>query len=309
MSIPLDEIPKPASDELWELWCLKIFAKVYALPQLQRYRTSGYPQQGIDLFGTRPDGTIVGIQCKLRSTEKALTVAEADDDLDQWIASGERLSHFAIACTHTSTKLHDWAIARSREGLQVNFYAWSDIVAILRTNPALRDELTDAKRINDARDELVYSRALIDLRDKMNLYALEKAATEIREPPLTAAYVSLELSEVTRRGEDVERVGGSYSIEQVMDAMQAALWTPTDDDGTLADAPSRGKSGGREDGRSAQRGNVLVLVGEAGRGKTTLLRYIAVQAAKARQAVLESSAALPEYRTAARALPWRERRR
>lgn len=301
MAVLQYEILKPDNDALWELWCLKIFAKKYAVPGLQRYRTSGYPQEGIDLIGTRADGKIVGIQCKLRSSEKELTEKEADADLKKWLASGLNLGVFAIVCSHTSTELHKWAKSLKFKGVEVTFFAWSDIADILKHDPALRDELTDAKRVNDARDELVYSRALIDLRDKMNLYALETAAPEVREPQLTAAYVSLELSQLKRTGDERVRVGGSYSIEQVMDAVQAAEWTPTD---VLTASEGAGHT---FPVGSERRSNVLVLVGEAGRGKTTLLRYIAVEAAKARRDVIESTAALPEYRTSVRSLPWKER--
>lgn len=308
MSTSLYGVPKPDNDELWELWCLKIFAKKYGVPGLTRYRTRGFSQEGVDLIGTRADGKIVGIQCKLRSTERELTDKEADKDLDKWLDSGLNLGVFAIACSHESTELQKWAKQRSREGLEVTFYAWPNIVDILKNDRTLRDELTDAKRVNDARDELAYSNALIDLRDKMDLYALgDMATTEVREPPLTAAYVSLELSEVARAGDASQIVGGSCSIENVLDTMQAATWSPTGSPDHAADEPSLSRPGGRETERAQRSGNVLLLVGEAGRGKTTLLRYIAVQAAAERCRALGVGGALPEHRTNARALPWRDR--
>ncbi len=307
MSTSLVSIPKPDNDELWELWCLKIFAKQYNVPGLTRYRTRGYQQDGIDLIGTRADGKIIGIQCKLRSTEKELTEQEAEADLEKWMASGLDLGVFAIACSHESTKLQKWAKTKGNEGFEVTFYAWPDIVDILRYDQFLIDELTDRKRVNDARDELAYSQALIDLRDRMTLYAMERAATEVREPPLTAAYVSLELSEIARAGNDSEVVSTSCSIETVLDMLQPAEWAPTAVPVLSNDLQNRSKPKGHEAERSRRPCNVLLLVGEAGRGKTTLLRYIAVQTAKARRDAITMSASLPEYRTKPRALPWRER--
>lgn len=109
----------------------------------------------------------------------------------------------------------------------------------------------------DSRYERDYLEAVIRQLNKMTLYAVRHVSAEVKEHPLTTAYVSLGLG--TR--EDGAAMVSSLTIDEAMALM------------------SRSSSKAEQMQHSAVRGNLLLIVGDAGRGKTTLLRWIAVQAA------------------------------
>lgn len=300
-------IEKPADDSTWELWCLAIFKKIYNCPTLQRYKGRGHDQHGIDLLGTDARGKSIGVQCKLRSTEQELTVAEADADLERFLDFGKPLRAFSIACTHRSKDLQDWAKGKCKRGLDVKFYAWGDIEDFLRSNTALREELTGYTSRNDPACELAYCTALIDALDKMQLYAMESAQADVREPRLTTAHVSLDLSDVQSADNSRARIQGSLTVDQVMDGLTTQLTQFDALRDVGADVSDHSARQGKSEGRPSQRGNLLLLVGEAGRGKTTLLKYIAVRAAESRKGALEAGGKAVRASGADRILSWRDR--
>jgi hypothetical protein len=90
--------PKPDNEVFFESFCLKVFSARLKLPHLQKYGRRGQSQFGIDLLSAQPDGAL-GIQCRLKTTSKGLTVEEVDAIIEDAKTFTPPLNELIIATT------------------------------------------------------------------------------------------------------------------------------------------------------------------------------------------------------------------
>ena len=140
----------PDNDTLWETVCCRAMARELGVTSLQKFKRRGQKQHGIDLIGTDAEGNAVVVQCKLRNTEKGLTRADAEDDVEAAKGliddeTGERvhISRFVIATTDDVNDHTPWAANVTREHIaaglfEVKVYAWCDFRTVLNNDSELR---------------------------------------------------------------------------------------------------------------------------------------------------------------------------
>jgi hypothetical protein len=118
----------------------------------------------------------------------------------------------------------------------------------------IREKPTDDQEIEASRFETEYRRAIARNLNKIELFGIELSRAS-KSHPLSVAYVSLDVSGKVRRSETSDTAAEGYehdeNDESAIDAVEAAL-------------------------AGTER---LVIRGPAGAGKTTLVHWIAVQAA------------------------------
>lgn len=267
-------LPKPRNDDDWEIWCKKIFASVYKVPDFQRFETRGKSQKGIDLLARLDNGQIILVQCKRRSTEKQLTKKEAEADYN---ASGKISPiphHFIIATTHDKKGLQEWAVAKSNPTAAV--YVWADIEDLIAGDTTLRTALygtADLEAIKVAVKE-----AQGELKaDAANARADAKAVREAMvDKPLAEAdefadayvnHVTNALDELDLFGVDLPKDARKYKLSVAYISLN------------LESGSGEQESGPQAATKLLSRGNCrrLLIRGDAGCGKSTLLKWAAIQ--------------------------------
>ena len=91
----------PADDTTFEQNVAILFRGILGDPNTKRVAKSGKNQKGIDVFGRRDRDAKqpVGIQCKLRTTNRKLTETEARVELTKAFAFTPALTEFFIVTT------------------------------------------------------------------------------------------------------------------------------------------------------------------------------------------------------------------
>ena len=95
------QIPKPTDEQVLERAPLELFRCVLNDPNVSTHGRRGQAQQGVDIYGKR-DGNpsrYVGIQCKLKSNDKALTEDIVRDEVNKALAFEPRLTEYFIITT------------------------------------------------------------------------------------------------------------------------------------------------------------------------------------------------------------------
>lgn len=138
--------PKPDNEVFFESVCLKVFSSYLKLPHLQKYGRRGQSQFGIDLLSVQSDG-VVGIQCRLKTTNKGLTVDEVDSIIEDAKTFSPPINTLIIAATSErdpSLQSHATRITQAHEAIGlfgVVVYAWQDIEEIFKQDPDLAKEV------------------------------------------------------------------------------------------------------------------------------------------------------------------------
>src|SRR5689334_2109646 len=106
------EYRRPDEASFWEVWCQRIFAHVFGLADVQRFKTSGYQQHGIDLLAVPDDGRpAIAIQCKKYNSGKELTQSEAQSHIDMVKGLNVPIGALIFALTSEKNNLQEWAAA------------------------------------------------------------------------------------------------------------------------------------------------------------------------------------------------------
>ncbi len=95
------QIPKPTDEQVLERAPLELFRCVLNDPNVSTHGRRGQAQQGVDIFGKR-DGNpsrYVGIQCKLKSNDKALTEVIVREEVNKALAFEPSLTEYFIITT------------------------------------------------------------------------------------------------------------------------------------------------------------------------------------------------------------------
>ncbi|HWM90484.1 MAG TPA: GreA/GreB family elongation factor [Thermoanaerobaculia bacterium] len=138
--------PKPDNEVFFESFCLKVFSAHLKLPHLQKYGRRGQSQFGIDLLSAQPDG-VLGIQCRLKTTSKGLTVEEVDAIIEDARTFTPPLNELVIATTASRDPVLQSHVTRVTQAHKavglfgVTISAWEDIEEIFKQNPDLAKEV------------------------------------------------------------------------------------------------------------------------------------------------------------------------
>lgn len=144
-------IPIPADDTTFEQNIAVLFRGILGDPNTKRVAKSGKNQKGIDVFGRRDRDARqpVGIQCKLRTTKRKLTEAEARVELTKAIAFTPALTEFFIVTTADDDVTYDEIAAKlSQEQaaagrvIDVQIWGWN----------TLQDRIAEDQKALDAFD-------------------------------------------------------------------------------------------------------------------------------------------------------------
>lgn len=130
------QLPPPSSWEKFERMCADIFAIEWNDPSTQRHGRTGFPQNGVDVYGYTRDGRLHGIQCKKKNggTASSATEKELREEVDKALRFSPQLSSFTFATTSPNdpdleqvareiTKVH-----AERNLFSVHFLGWEEIL-------------------------------------------------------------------------------------------------------------------------------------------------------------------------------------
>lgn len=132
----LYQLPPPSSWEKFESLCRDIFAIEWEDPTTKRHGRTGFPQHGVDVYGSTKDGKLHGIQCKKKDLAIAISTTEKElrDEVKKALGFYPKLSSFIFATT-TSNDPNLEKIARiitsehrEKNLFSVHFLGWNDIL-------------------------------------------------------------------------------------------------------------------------------------------------------------------------------------
>lgn len=116
--------------------CADIFAIEWNDPATQRHGRTGFPQNGVDVYGCTKDGRLHGIQCKKKNvgTSSPATERELREEVNKALRFSPQLSSFIFATTSPNdpdlelvareiTKEH-----AERNLFSVHFLGWDEIL-------------------------------------------------------------------------------------------------------------------------------------------------------------------------------------
>src|SRR3984885_6750106 len=139
-------IPKNHAD--FERHSVVLFREVLGDPGVKRLGRSGQRQYGIDLLGYR-DGNLkklVGIQCKKKQPNKALTTTEVRTEVRKALKYNPRLTEYIIVTTAPDdTKLDKLATLLTkqqrdkRRKIKIQVWGWDTLEEIIDRYPAAKE--------------------------------------------------------------------------------------------------------------------------------------------------------------------------
>lgn len=139
------QLPPPSSWEKFESLCRDIFAIEWDDPTTKRHGRTGFPQQGVDVYGYTRDGKLHGIQCKKKDVAISNSTAEKElrDEVKKALNFSPKLSSFIFATTTPNDpdleKIARIITSENREKnlFSVHFLGWNDILEKLSDHDGL----------------------------------------------------------------------------------------------------------------------------------------------------------------------------
>lgn len=131
-------VPKIASDILFEEMCENILKATGNYTNVNLHGRSGQKQDGIDVFARKDDGTWIGVQCKVRNTNRAFTREELLTEVNLAKNFNPAISEYYLYTTldrdnvtqEYCREIHDELQREGMFSFEVKF--WADIEAILK---------------------------------------------------------------------------------------------------------------------------------------------------------------------------------
>lgn len=125
-------------DKLFESFCLDYYKIKYRDPNMQLNGRSGQRQNGVDIFGhINEPYEWLGIQCKVKSTSKSLSISEVKIEAEKAEAFNPKLSHYVVATTgNRDAKLQEELRLvneerKSKKVFEIQIEFWDDILVNL----------------------------------------------------------------------------------------------------------------------------------------------------------------------------------
>jgi formylglycine-generating enzyme required for sulfatase activity len=290
------EIPPPQNWQDFESLCCDLWRRIWKDPGAQMHGRGGQPQHGVDIFG-RPDqaGEWAGVQCKGkgRLTGAKLTRMEIHEEVEKAKSFNPRLSSFVIATT-APRDAEAQAVARElTDGgapFSVTVAPWEDIRGYLAEFPEVfAKHYPDFDRGGWDSTASVREQHLLSLWSRLyplQLTGISGGTSERKDIPLAAVYTALDV---------VEQISTRITLgEKAPSALQVGK-LPLDGSGDYLESLRRRVSEEAEatKERSGHEGYIrhltaieaaaaltrLVLLGPAGSGKSTFVRYLALSLA------------------------------
>ncbi|WP_233345027.1 hypothetical protein [Burkholderia cepacia] len=130
------QLPPPSSWEKFERMCADIFAIEWNDPATQKHGRTGFPQNGVDVYGRTRDGRLHGIQCKKKSvgTTSPVTEKELREEVNKALRFSPKLSSFIFAATSPNDPdlelvAREITQKHAEENLfSVHFLGWDEIL-------------------------------------------------------------------------------------------------------------------------------------------------------------------------------------
>jgi hypothetical protein len=141
------DIPKPLDWQQFERLSRALFTETKKT-DFVRYGRSGQRQNGIDVIGSLSDGSVIGIQCKGRTSSlgKGLTKKEIDDAIaDAETYQGKLIEFFLVTTANEDVVLQNYVIqlnfSRKENGkFGVTLWAWQSISDQIRSCPKVLED-------------------------------------------------------------------------------------------------------------------------------------------------------------------------
>lgn len=130
------QLPPPSSWEKFERMCADIFSIEWNDPATQRHGRTGFPQNGVDVYGRTRDGRLHGIQCKKKNvgTTNRTTEKELREEINKALGFSPKLSVFIFAATSPNDPdlelvAREITQEHAERGLfSVHFLGWDEIL-------------------------------------------------------------------------------------------------------------------------------------------------------------------------------------
>lgn len=133
MALSNTQIPKPKDWQDFERKMRVLVACVLDDPRAQQNGRSGQRQNGVDIFGTRTVGHLVGVQCK-KKLDKHVTEKELRAEVNEAKKFKPKLAEFVLATTaardekiQTTARLITEELASTECPMVVTVWGWDDI--------------------------------------------------------------------------------------------------------------------------------------------------------------------------------------
>jgi hypothetical protein len=139
------QILPPLQWETFESMCRDIFAREWGDKNTKKNGRTGFPQQGVDIYGYTPDKELHGVQCKKKDlqTIKKTSEQEFRQEVKNALEFTPKLSSFTFATTTPNDpKLEKLARViteehKAKKLFSVHFLGWDDIRAKLSNHEDL----------------------------------------------------------------------------------------------------------------------------------------------------------------------------
>lgn len=142
---------KPKNWQDFELLCYHLWSAVFKSNVISRNGRQGQNQHGVDIYGTLPDGSFFGIQCKGKDhfNNSQLTKTEIDAELAKVLSFQPSLSLFVFATTSKrDAKIQEYVRIKNQEysknhHMQVDVKFWDCIEEMIEFHKDVRDWYED----------------------------------------------------------------------------------------------------------------------------------------------------------------------
>jgi hypothetical protein len=139
------QLPPPSSWEKFERMCADIFSIEWNDPGTQKHGRTGFPQNGVDVYGHTIDGRLHGIQCKKKNfgTTKPTTDKELREEVNKALGFYPKISSFIFAVTSPNDPnlelvAREISEEHAKAGLfTVKFLGWDEILEKLWQHTSL----------------------------------------------------------------------------------------------------------------------------------------------------------------------------
>lgn len=133
MSLSSTSLPKPKNWQDFENKTRELFACVLEDPNTQQNGRSGQQQNGIDVYGTRRNGRLVGVQCK-KKFENKVTEQELRSEVEKAKNFKPKIDEFILITTAPrDQKIQEVAriitekLAQTEHHIHVSVWGWDDV--------------------------------------------------------------------------------------------------------------------------------------------------------------------------------------
>ncbi len=158
------QIPKPTDEQVLERAPLELFRCVLGDPNVTTYGRRGQSQQGVDLYGKRDrdPSQYVGIQCKLKSSDKPLTEKIVREEVTKALSFEPELSEYFIVTTAPDdaaiqklARLLETEIKKQHgRTMSIQIWGWNTMEREIQRHPsALKEFIPDFTPFSERLDE------------------------------------------------------------------------------------------------------------------------------------------------------------